>query len=292
MIGYIFFRIFVGLFGLIPFSVLYRISNGVAWLLYKGVGYRKKVVFDNLKACFPEKSPQEIERIAAASYQNLADVLLEGIKGFSISSEELRKRYIFKNPEMLHAVQTKGGSSIAMAAHFSNWEWGTMGFPIFITERKVIGFYKPLSNKRIDRYTHNNRSRTRLVLASIYETPQNFTEFENTPSVFVLVSDQNPNRALHWVRFLGQETACLHGADKYARQYGYAVFYTDIQRVKRGFYEVRFEPLALEPQTLSDGDITKLFMARLEKQLLENPNNWLWSHKRWKHKRPTDVPLL
>jgi Kdo2-lipid IVA lauroyltransferase/acyltransferase len=286
-IGYLFFRFITFLFALMPFRVMYVLSDFTAFMLSKVVKYRHKVIYDNLQKSFPEKSPSEIDDIAKGAYRNLADITLEGIKCFSMSEDTIRKRYVFTNPEMLNESNRAGGNSIVMAAHYGNWEWGTVGFPLFI-KKCVVGFYKPLSNPYIDAYGRKSRGNTGLELVSIGKTAWAFEEYKNIPATYVLVSDQNPaNNNAHWVKFLNQDTACLYGGDKYARLYNYPVYYIEIKRIKRGYYNITLEELAMNPTETAPEDITKMFMNRLEKQILNKPQDWLWSHKRWKIKRMT-----
>jgi Kdo2-lipid IVA lauroyltransferase/acyltransferase len=286
-IGYIFFRLVTFLFALMPFRVMYILSDFTAFMLSKVFKYRRKIIYDNLRNSFPEKSPNEIDAIAKGAYRNLADITLEGIKCFSMSEKTISKRYVFTNPEMLNDSNRAGGNSIVMAAHFGNWEWGTVGFPLFV-KKCVVGFYKPLSNSYIDAYGRKSRGHTGLELVSIGDTAWAFEEYKNIPSTYVLISDQNPaNSNAHWVKFLNQDTACLYGGDKYARLYNYPVYYIEIKRIKRGFYHVTLEEMVMNPMDTAPEDITKIFMQRLEKQILLNPNDWLWSHKRWKIKKTT-----
>jgi Kdo2-lipid IVA lauroyltransferase/acyltransferase len=286
-IGYLFFRFITFLFSLMPFRMMYALSDFTAFMLSRVVKYRRNVIYENLKNSFPEKSPSEIEAIAKLAYRNLADITLEGIKCFSMSEATIRKRYIFTNPEIINDSSRAGGNSIVMAAHYGNWEWGTVGFPLYI-KRCVVGFYKPLSNKYIDAYGRDSRGNTGLELVSIGKTAWAFEAFKNRPASYVLVSDQNPaTNNTHWVKFLNQDTACLYGGDKYARMYDYPVYFTVIKRIKRGHYTVTLEELVLNPNDISPEGITQIFMSRLERQIVAAPQDWLWSHKRWKIKRPT-----
>ncbi|MDZ7879454.1 MAG: hypothetical protein U5L45_17380 [Saprospiraceae bacterium] len=284
-LGYLAFRCVVSLFSILPFSTLYRLSNGVAWLLFHVIGYRKKVVFNQLRACFPDKSSAEINQIARASYLNLSDIMLESVKGFSMTKAEFSERYIFTNPELVHDATASGGNSIHMAAHYTNWEWGVISLPLFI-KRHIVGIYKPLSNKYIEAYGRKQRGQFGIELVPIGETSVAFERLKNTPSAYFFVSDQNTNSdKAHWVTFLNQDTACPYGGDKYARLYDYPTYYLDMQRIKRGYYQLTFEKIADNVGTLPDEEVTRRFMLKLEKILLFKPENWLWTHKRWKKKR-------
>jgi Kdo2-lipid IVA lauroyltransferase/acyltransferase len=287
-IGYLFFRFVVFLFWLMPFRLMYALSDGVAWLFYNVVGYRKAVVFKQLRDSFPEKSKAEIERIARASYHNLADILLESIKGFTMTEADLRERYRFLNPEIVNDNLESNGNSIHMAAHYSNWEWGVLAYAVFV-KRHVVGFYKPLTNPYIERYGKQSRGSFGMELVEIGSTSKCFEWNADKPTTYVFVSDQSTwSDNAHWVNFLNQDTACPPGGDKYARLYNFPVYYVHMNRVKRGFYEVNLEKLADPAADLPEGEVTRRFMKILEGILLKKPDNWLWSHKRWKKKRSTE----
>lgn len=283
-IGYLFFRLTLFIFRLMPFSVLYSVSDRVAWLLHRVVKYRLKTVRDNLRFSFPEKNEAERAEIERKSYQNLADVLLEGLKGFTMDEATVRKRYTLTNTHIVNESNLANGNSILMSAHFGNWEWGVIAVPYFF-QRKIVGFYKPLSNSYIDnlvRLRHEGGSN----LVGIGETARAFTDFGTTNCAYIFVSDQNSNsKNAHTLTFLNQETRCPYGGDKYARLHGFPVYFLDIQRVKRGFYAVDVQPLVIDTANLKEGDITKKYMEHLEKIIKAKPENWLWSHKRWKNLR-------
>ena len=284
-IGYLAFRGVVFLFWLLPFSAMYRLSNGVAWLMMNVIGYRKAFVSKQLRDSFPDKSSAEIDRIARASYLNLSDILLESMKGFSMSEADFNERFIFKNPELVHNSTEAGGNSMQMTAHYANWEWGVISVPLYL-KRTIVGFYKPLSNPFIEKYGRKKRGQFGIQLVPIGETSTAFTRFADRPTAYFFISDQNTNSdKAHWVTFLNQDTACPYGGDKYARQYNLPTYYLDIQRIKRGYYEVTFEKFAINVPTLPEEEVTRRFMARLEKTIMAKPENWLWSHKRWKKKR-------
>jgi Kdo2-lipid IVA lauroyltransferase/acyltransferase len=284
-IGYLGFRFVVFLFSMLPFSAMYRLSNGVAWLLFTVVGYRKKIVFKQLRDSFPDKSLAEINRIAWASYQNLSDILLESFKGFSMTKADFSERYIFTNPEAVHDNPESRGNSIHMAAHYTNWEWGVISLPLSI-KRHIVGMYKPLSNIYIENYGREKRGQFGIELVPIGETAAAFVRLRDTPTAYFFVSDQNTNSdKAHWVTFLNQDTACPYGGDKYARQYDFPAYYLDFKRIKRGYYQVTFEKIADNANDLPDEEVTRRFMSKLEQTILAKPENWLWSHRRWKKKR-------
>lgn len=284
-IGYLFFRFIVFIFSLIPFGALYKLADFLAWLLYKVIGYRKEVIYKQLTTSFPNKSKEEIEQIARASYTNLGDIIVESIKGFSMSEADFRQRYFFTNPSVSNDLAAKGQSTIHIAAHYGNWEWGAITYPLWVSS-PVLGFYKPLSNVHIEAYGREKRGMFNMILIPIGQTAKAFDDYIDQTAAYVFVSDQSTwSDKAHWVTFLGQDTACPPGADKYARALNATVFYVDIQRIKRGFYEVTLDLLAENPTSLPEEEVTKRYMAKLESILLEKPQDWLWSHKRWKKKR-------
>ena len=284
--GYIFFRILVFTFSLIPFWVLYIYSDILYFFLFHVFAYRKKVVYKNLKNSFTEKSEKEIHNIAKAFYTNLSDITVESIKGLSMSKKQLLKRYKVINLEFEQKYFEKGTGVIAIGSHYANWEWGVLCFSLQFSH-ETFGLYKPLSNKLTDKYIRKSRAAWGMNLIPIKDTNRHFQKKFKKPPMQIMVSDQSPsnlNKA-HWIKFLNQDTACLHGAESYAKQYDLPVIYGDVQRVKRGFYEVKMLSVSEKPKETSEGEITEKFQHILEEIIIRKPENWLWSHKRWKHKR-------
>ena len=282
-IGYFLFRAVVALFSIIPMPLLYVFSDGLFYIFYYITKYRKRVVYENLKNSFPEKSSTEIEQLTKDFYKNFCDILLEGIKGLSMSKQELVKRYKITNTDLFDYYFDKKTSLIAVGSHFANWEWGVLCSSLQV-KHKTIGFYMPLSNKAIDTYIRNSRAAWGMHLVSIKETINGFEKNKETPCIYILLSDQSPSNKDKsiWLNFLNQNTAFLHGAEKYAQLYNYPVLFIDVKRIKRGFYEVAFDLLCEKPIETKPKEITKLFALRLEKAILNKPDNWLWTHRRWK----------
>ena len=287
---YLGFRLGVLLLAHLPFALLYQISNGIAFLLNSVIGYRKKVVQDNLRFSFPNRSEREINQITKAFYLHLSDLLVEGLKGLYLSKSALLKRYHFENPEVINQFYEKGAHVILMPPHYGNWEWGVLSLPIQV-KHEIIGVYKPIRNPLIEAFMGKRRTRLGLQLAPIYITRQTFENPPDTPSLYIMMSDQNPSnrRKAQWVDFLNRQTACLYGADRWARKLNYPVIYMHIERQKRGYYKIHLEEIHRNPKETSDGEITKKFMQMLEQHLHERPSDWLWSHKRWKYTRESLV---
>lgn len=282
---YILFRIAVFIIYLLPFKLLYVLSDTFAFFLNKVFKYRKKIVYRNIQSCFPEKTDTEIKKIADDFYINLSDVIVEAIKGFTMSEAELHKRYNFLNRELLNGYFDKGMSTICVSAHFNNWEWGVliMGKQF---KHKTFGVYKHLSNQYIDIYIEKKRKKLDMNLLVMEETVKGMRMKYEKPAVFILIADQSPSnhkKAL-WVDFFNIKTACAPGVEMASRLFSYPVIYIIPRRRKRGHYEVECKLLADDPSKLSKGEITQKYMSLLEKCIKEEPSRWLWSHRRWKHK--------
>lgn len=274
------------LVGIMPFRIMYAFSDVMFFVIYHVIGYRRNVVMVNLCSSFPEKSMDEINLLTKKFYQHLCDISLEGMKGFTMSQEELIRRHHILNPELADHHFNKSVSTIAVPGHFNNWEWGTLS-PGLQIEYPIVGFYKCMSNKHVDLFVKTHRAKFNTRLASLTETSCTFKELSGLPHVYLMASDQCPTnmKECYWIDFLNQETAWLHGPEKYARRYNWPVVYVDIQKVKRGYYELKLVLLTDNPASLPEGEITRLYTQQLEKSILREPAHWLWSHKRWKRKR-------
>ena len=286
-IGYLLTRLVAEIFRLIPFPLLYGLSNGLAFLLRAVVRYRTTVVYDNLRRAFPEKPEAEIKQIARASYRNLTDVTLETLKSYTMPLAEIQRRCPPVNPELVNRYLDRGQSVILAGSHYNNWEYTGISMPPAFHGTTVTAF-KPIANKLIDTYVNWTRARTGMVLISMDSTFAVIRqrEREQQPSVYILLSDQSPSsrKSAHWVDFLGINTASLPGPDVLARKFRMPVLYYHVRRLRRGFYEVEFSELSTDPATAGEMEITQAYARRLETFIREQPANWLWSHKRWKMK--------
>jgi len=282
---YVIFRFFIFCFWLMPFWMLYLFSDFLYYWFYYITGYRKKIVFENLRNSFPSKQETEIRKIAKGFYHHLVDIVLEGMKAFTIKEKDILGRYHLLHMEFLDELYRKNQSVICVAGHYNNWEWGGVVSGILVSHRP-IGFYKPLSNPYIDRYTIRSRAKGRAVLASILHTAETFRKRWGGPCVFYMVADQSPSspRFAQWVTFLNQKTATLHGPEKYARLHNLPVYFSKVRKIKRGHYELEFVLLSDTPGMTEPGEITERFMNELEKLIMEAPQYYLWSHRRWKIK--------
>ena len=253
--------------------------------MYRIIGYRKEVVFTNLKNSFPKKSDEELNAIMADFYRHLCDIIMESMKGFTISEKQLRKRLVIKNPEFSNYFADKGQSIIFVGGHYNNWEICAQAFAMY-SNHECIGIYKPLSNQFINDKIYTSRSKYGMNLVSMKQTKKSFEE-GNEAKAIVFGSDQNPSnpKRAHWVQFLNQDTGVLFGVEKYAKEYDWPVVFVSISKVKRGHYEVEYSLVTDKPKDHPHGKITEDFTKRLEQDIINQPQYWLWSHKRWKHKR-------
>lgn len=286
MIGYYLLRVLIFSFSGLPFSILYLCSDGIAWILQYVLRYRQNVILTNLGNSFPELDPAATQRILKKYYRNLSDIILEGIKGMSTDEATLIERYRFVNPELITNYFTQGKSVVGLVAHYNNWEWGALATKAQI-KGPVIGVSKSIHNQYIDRYIKSRRARFGAEIIDMPQTPRAIIKHKEQASMFVLIADQSPSngRNAHWINFLNQETACLPGPDKIARRTNYPVVYFDVKRIRRGYYEIEAILLSDQASKLEETDLTKLYFRQLEKIIKRAPENWLWSHKRWKKRR-------
>lgn len=284
-ISYLPARFFIGLLRFLPFRALYGLSDVFAFFLYQ-FGYRKQVVWDNLRRCFPEKSDGELRAIAKASYRNLSDITLETLKSMVTPVAVILQRVRFHNADLINEIFASGKSVILAGGHYNNWEWMALGMGRDL-EGKAVIVYKTLSNPYMDRWMQTSRGRGKnILLKTMGETFTAVKELKGQPAMFVLGADQSPSnrRTAQWVSFFGQTTACLPGVDVIGRQFDYPVVYFEIIRNRRGYYDVYYDMLCAEPAQTQAPQITQLYMDRLTETIFKDPANWLWSHKRWKMK--------
>ena len=243
----------------------------------------------NLTNSFPDKDSKQIKRIASDYYRFLSDLIYEGIKGMSMSKAQVLKRHKILNPEVLLDDYYAGKSVIGVTGHYGNWEWGAFSSGIQL-KHAPIGFYKPLTHKYIDRFLRKRRAKFNCNLVSVKKTYETFLENKDKVEGYIMVADQSPTKSklddCYWINFLNQETPCLYGPEKYAKMYNLPIYYIDIKRVKRGYYTLFIKKITDNPNSFKDGELTAICMKELETIIKAEPKYWLWSHRRWKHKKP------
>ncbi|MEC8513791.1 MAG: lysophospholipid acyltransferase family protein [Bacteroidota bacterium] len=272
---------------LLPHFVLYKISDLLCVVMKDILKYRKDIILGNIKRSFPEKTVNQQLEIYANFYRHFCDLLIENLKGFTITKTQIKSRLKMSNPELVNDYFEKGKSIILIGGHYNNWEITAQGCPIYL-KHELYAIYKPLKND-----FYNNKMRSTREKFGLYLTPMKLTKkyFEletNNPKAIIFGSDQSPSNVknAYWTTFLNQDTGFLFGAEKYAKDYNYPVIYVHIEKVKRGFYRVNFELICESPRSLKHGEIMELFSEKLEKNIVDIPHNWLWSHHRWKKSKP------
>ena len=278
---------FLWLVSILPFRLLYIVSDVLYVFLYHIVGYRRKTVMNNLELVFPEKSNAERKRIAKRFYHHLCDMILEAIKSINISVDDMKARFKFTNIEVIKDYEKRKQSIALMCAHYGSWEW------IFIlqayTSHLTFAIYKRLNNKYFDKLVRKIRARYDSYLITTKESIDVLKENKAKGLLTIngFAADQSPkkHKAYHWTKFMGIEVPVHTGAEMISKKLDMPMVFFTVKRVKRGFYETTFQTLTDSPKDYDDYVITDKFMALVEQQIYEAPEYYLWTHKRWKHRR-------
>ena len=275
------------LISLLPFWLLYLKSTLLFYVVYYVIGYRKKVVLSNLALVFPDKTTSERRAIAKGFYRHLCDLIFETIKGITISEATLRKRYVIENAEIFDAYHAEGRSLLVCCAHYANWEWSSL-VPV-MTKLKGFGVYKPLVNPYFDSLVKNIRGKFGATIVSNKKAVTTLFKMskQQIPSITLLVADQTPKLGAFKLRdtFMGVDVPVFTGPEDLAKRLDFNIGYLKTQKVKRGYYRVTLIPLSETPQQTAPFEITRLFLDEIEKQIHAAPQYYLWSHKRWKHRK-------
>ena len=277
---------FLYLLSLLPFRLLYILSDILFLIIYYVIKYRRKVVQCNLKNAFPEKSIIERAIIEKKYFQYLSDMVVECIKMLSISKSTLKKRLRIKNIEEVTRHLNEGKSILMATGHYGNWEWGPLMMALAVPEQ-VIVIYKPLTNKNFELLINRMRSRFGTMMVSMKQTLRKIIEMKNTVTITVFANDQTPAKIdSHYVlKFLNQPTSVFPGIEKVAHMTNNPVLFCYIDRLKRGYYEGTFKTIVEQPSLHKEEEITKLHTQELENIIIRKPELWLWSHRRWKYKQ-------
>lgn len=272
---------------MLPFRVLYLFSDFVYWIVYYVIGYRKKTVRENLALTFPNLSEKERLKIEKKFFHHMCDMFLEMIKTMTISEDEINKRYKFTNLEVYRDLEKKQKSIALMCAHYASYEWAiSMNFHI---SYKGYGIYKKINNTYFDKLVHDIRSKFKAYLITTKDTiPEISKNYkEKKLSVYGFASDQSPklSSVFHWQKFMGIDVPVHTGAEMLSKKYGMNVIFLRTKKVKRGFYEASFEILSEDAKNVPNYEITDHFLKLVEQQIHEAPQYYLWTHKRWKHRR-------
>lgn len=274
------------LISILPFPIFYLFSDFVCFLVYRVIGYRKKVVRENLALTLPHLSDAQRKVIEKKFYKHMCDMFLEMVKTMSMSPEEMERRFHVTNIDLVLDYAKRGKSVILVASHYASYEW-------LLTINPKLGFqgvavYKRLANPYFDRLIRRIRSKyntemieTRKAIPTMAKNQR-----EGILSLYGLASDQSPKmeRIFHSMKFMGVEVPVHTGAETLAKKYDLAVLFVEVKKAKRGYYEATFIPLADNPKEFENFKITEMYLKEVEKQILEAPEFYLWTHKRWKHR--------
>ncbi|WP_290253738.1 lysophospholipid acyltransferase family protein [Aequorivita aurantiaca] len=265
-------------------GILYFKSSALYILVYYVVGYRKKVVMENLALVFPQKTQRERNQIAQKFYKHLCDIIFETIKAFTISEKEIRKRFVVTNAEILDNYYENDRSILLMAGHYGNWEWS--GILNKLMQHQAHAVYKPLDSQQFDALVKKTREHFGGIIVSNKKiVGVLFRKWKKgVKTLTYILSDQTPKAGAYKHRdtFMGIDVPVFTGTEELAKKLDFSVLYLKVEKEKRGYYTATFVPLADNPKEYDDFQITRMFFDALEIQIREKPEYYLWSHKRWK----------
>lgn len=277
---------FIYLVSYSPSWILYGISDFLFLIIYRIVGYRRKVVFQNLTNSFPEKDTAQLKRIEKNYYRYLCDLLVEAIKTITMSEAYVRKRLKFNSTEAVNALYEKGKSIVVVMGHFGNWELAGPCFSLNCKHQLHV-VYKPLSNPYFEKLFSKSRTKFGTKIIPVNNTLRAMAANRKSLTATALIADQTPVEVKNgfWLNFLHQDTLVYTGPEKIGKMFDVPLVYMHVDRIKRGYYEVTPTILFAKPKETEEEEITRSFFQKLEKDIIEKPETWLWSHRRWKRKR-------
>jgi KDO2-lipid IV(A) lauroyltransferase len=273
------------LLSFLPFKLLYLFSNLLYLVLYKIIGYRKKVVSTNLKNAFPSYSKEQLETIEKQFYKYFCDLILESLKTLTISPKSLKKCVSFSGNKVFDKFKEEGKSVIIVMGHQGNWELGGARFALESIHQLYV-IYHPLKNKYFDNLVYFMRTRLGNRLYAMKDTIRGMLKNRDELNATAFIADQTPSpKGAYWTTFLNQDTPVFTGTAKLSKKLNYPIIYVSVKREKRGVYAMNAELLLENPSGFTEDEISELHTKRLEKDIVECPESWLWSHRRWKHKK-------
>ncbi len=272
---------------LLPLKVMYLFSDFLSFCTWHFSLYRKQVTLTNLHSSFPDKSTQEIRKIARKFYRHFGDQVMESFRLFHMREKQILKRYKYTNPEVMDELYNNGRSVLLATAHYGNWEW-LVSLPL-LTKHRVLIVYKPPAQKSSDWVYKRFQSRFGGISVELPHLPRTllgYSSRKELTATFIL-NDQRPgkNHVRHWNTFLNQDTPWQNGLERLAIKSGQAVVFIHVDRIRRGYYTVTFNRLFDRPEETAPNEITDRYALELEKIIAAKPELWLWTHRRWKLKR-------
>ncbi len=277
----------------LPLGLLYKLSDLLYFIFTRIFPYRKSVIIGNIQRSFPDKSELEQEQLLKQFYRHFTDILVEGIKNLSISKKQLKKRMLVRNPELMQELYDEKRNVILVSGHFNNWEW-LISSQNLLFNHQAFGIGMPMSKKFWDKRVNQRRERfgMQVINASNYQIK--FRTFKKKPFAVLTLGDQSPAHSTksYWMNFLNQDTAVLFGTEHMANDYDFAVVFFIVHKIKRGYYELELKLITKDAKSMNWGEITEIHTKLLEDEIIKNPSQWLWSHKRWKREMPKDLSEL
>jgi KDO2-lipid IV(A) lauroyltransferase len=259
------------------------LSDTLAALVYHVIGYRKKVVLDNLRIAFPEKTEQERKAIAKKFYHNFVDNFIESIKLLSANKKWITDHLVLDSDPFTAFYQAGRKCQLHLGHNF-NWEIANVVMP-FYSSYKFMVVYMPIKAKAMNRLFMHLRTRTGSTMLPATDMRNAIVPYRNTQYLLALVADQAPSNVSNafWLNFFGRPTAFVRGPESGARVGNIPVIFAQLYKVKRGYYRAYLEVGADNPRDLPEGELTRRYIIFLEKAIRQHPDMWLWSHRRWKH---------
>jgi KDO2-lipid IV(A) lauroyltransferase len=272
--------------------VLYVLSDFVRMVLYNLIGYRVSVIRKNLQNSFPEKSPEEIKAIEKEFYKHMCDLIVESIKFFTISKKQVDKMMRSHDTEILTELYNQGKDVILVGGHYASWELYALSSPHDMPHIP-FALYTPLTNAWFNKKMKQTRERYGLRMQSVKELDGFFENTSGKPRSYIFGADQSPSnpKKAYWMHFLNQETGVQYGAEKVGREHNMAVVYGQLDKAGRGRYSIHYRLICTDAAKTEYGEITEKHTRWLEEHIKAKPAYWLWSHRRWKHKRPEGIEI-
>ena len=277
----------------LPLGILYKLSDLLYFIFTRIFAYRKTVILGNIQRSFPTKSDAEHQQLVNEFYRHFSDILVEGIKNLTISKQQLKKRMVVRNPELMQELYDEKRNVILVSGHFNNWEW-LISAQNLLFKHQAFGIGMPMTNKFWDKKVNQRRERFGMQVINATNYQIKFRTYTKKPFAVLTLGDQSPANASksYWMNFLNQKTAVLFGTEHMANDYNFAVVFFVIHKVKRGHYELELKLLTKDAKSLEWGQITEQHTKMLEEEIVKKPAQWLWSHKRWKREIPQDLTTL
>lgn len=285
---------FLILISYLPFWVIYGISDFLYLLIRYVIKYRKKVILKNLTFAFPEKTENEIKTIVGKFYHHFCDLSLETIKMYRLNKKQIKKRIQFKGLDIFEKYYQQGKSIIVLGMHHNNWEW-CCAVQKHIQHQALLVYNPIRGNQAFEKYLTKSREQWGGICVPVHKSARTVFKFskQGKPTGLWLGADQTPQpTSQFWTVFLNREAPFFSGPEKIAKKTNQPVLFHRIKKLKRGVYEHEFIPLFEHPQKVNETDILLGYVSKMEEIILEDPEYYLWSHRRWKHKRPEGIKLV